>query len=500
MTAAIIEVATKALEDSPAYDFFPEVAEYLIKYLKCIRPGDTCHFRILLCAVQILRGAFAGAFGCLCNADCKLADNICMRLLKAMEPAFEDSSLVVGEYLENVSGANQDFVCPNPGSGYEHCPAWTIKACVLMGDLYQITFKALLDVGCKVTVHNLSGPGSNVVYFVKSLTSAVTGHENMYINMHTSHIVNLAVACKQWSASFQVEFQRRLYQSIASMLTEASGGNPSNLCKLLLENTDARYFAESAAEIAMLEDYKEALVSFLCMQLYMDNEDVHVFSSDGEAIEGIDIAQRYVKNNLPDLIQMFPDDVRCKEDVTIRQAHALMGERGRAKSLDTRIKKGTAVPWQQRFDELKAFKGEFNHCNVPKEYATNQSLANWVRTQRKMHKKEKKSDIEMERIRMLTSIGFAWELPRHVGSKKGRRFKGKKVNGKTWHDWFDELKEYKSANGDCLVPTKTKLGIWVSNQRTNFKKEKKSDIETERIRMLTSIGFDWNPPRTNQYT
>lgn len=255
-----------------------------------------------------------------------------MRLLKAMEPAFEDSSLVVGDYLENVSGANQDFVCPNPGSGYKHCPAWTIKACVLMGDLYQITFKALLDIGCKVTVHNLSGPGSNVVYFVKSLTSAVTGHKNMYINMHTSHIVNLGVPSKVWSASFQVGFQRSLYQSIASMLTEASGGKPSNLCQLLLDSADARYFVESSAEIAILQgNFKDTLVSILCFELYKGNGEVTVFSSEVEsAIDGIDIVQTYAKNNLPDLIRMFPDDVRCKEDVTIRQAHALMSERGRS--------------------------------------------------------------------------------------------------------------------------------------------------------------------------
>lgn len=64
-----------------------------------------------------------------------------------------------------------------------------------------------------------------------------------------------------------------------------------------------------------------------------------------------------------------------------------------------------------------------------------------------------------------------------------------------------QLKEYKIKHGDCNVPTKykqnTALGRWVSTQRSEFKKfchgDEAAAIDSERIRMLESIGFVWFP-------
>jgi Helicase associated domain len=39
--------------------------------------------------------------------------------------------------------------------------------------------------------------------------------------------------------------------------------------------------------------------------------------------------------------------------------------------------------WMERLQELKAFKDVFNHCNVPSNYLSNKSLANWIKGQRK---------------------------------------------------------------------------------------------------------------------
>ena len=38
--------------------------------------------------------------------------------------------------------------------------------------------------------------------------------------------------------------------------------------------------------------------------------------------------------------------------------------------------------WQTRCDELIAFKQQYGHSNVPRNYAQNKSLAIWVMTQR----------------------------------------------------------------------------------------------------------------------
>ena len=40
--------------------------------------------------------------------------------------------------------------------------------------------------------------------------------------------------------------------------------------------------------------------------------------------------------------------------------------------------------WLTRYDELKKYKNENGHCKVPKDYPPNQSLGNWVITQREL--------------------------------------------------------------------------------------------------------------------
>jgi hypothetical protein len=73
-----------------------------------------------------------------------------------------------------------------------------------------------------------------------------------------------------------------------------------------------------------------------------------------------------------------------------------------------------------------------------------------------------------------------------------------------WRDLFRQLCEYKVQFGDCLVParysTNPKLGNWVSNQRTRYRKnteEKSTSTRAEYIRALNGIGFDWGTSETD---
>ena len=67
---------------------------------------------------------------------------------------------------------------------------------------------------------------------------------------------------------------------------------------------------------------------------------------------------------------------------------------------------------------------------------------------------------------------------------------------------FDELVEFKKANGHCNVPTSYKkvnrsLSIWVQGMRRKYKLYKEegqhSQMTEERIAKLESIGFVWKP-------
>lgn len=42
--------------------------------------------------------------------------------------------------------------------------------------------------------------------------------------------------------------------------------------------------------------------------------------------------------------------------------------------------------WNEHYEELKAFKGRYGHCNVPRGYKENVKLGRWVDKQRSSYK------------------------------------------------------------------------------------------------------------------
>jgi hypothetical protein len=96
----------------------------------------------------------------------------------------------------------------------------------------------------------------------------------------------------------------------------------------------------------------------------------------------------------------------------------------------------------------------------------------------------KNSSLNDSRLERLQMIGFRW------AKRKGQA---------SWNEKFNELVQYKAANGNCHVPTKykanTALGRWVSTQRAEYKKysegNTKTTITAEKVRRLEGIGFAW---------
>eukprot|EP00586_Coscinodiscus_wailesii_P001156 CAMPEP_0172485650 /NCGR_PEP_ID=MMETSP1066-20121228/13770_1 /TAXON_ID=671091 /ORGANISM="Coscinodiscus wailesii, Strain CCMP2513" /LENGTH=376 /DNA_ID=CAMNT_0013251037 /DNA_START=171 /DNA_END=1301 /DNA_ORIENTATION=+ len=67
--------------------------------------------------------------------------------------------------------------------------------------------------------------------------------------------------------------------------------------------------------------------------------------------------------------------------------------------------------WEKRYNELKEFKIQNGHCNVPQKYVKNPSLGIWVCTQRQEYKKylnSKTSSMTKGRLEALKTIDFAW--------------------------------------------------------------------------------------------
>jgi hypothetical protein len=69
--------------------------------------------------------------------------------------------------------------------------------------------------------------------------------------------------------------------------------------------------------------------------------------------------------------------------------------------------------WGDRLEELRQFKEEFSHCNVPSNYSENPRLATWIKCQRRQYKlytEGKPSNMTPQRVNELEKLGFEWEL------------------------------------------------------------------------------------------
>ena len=155
------------------------------------------------------------------------------------------------------------------------------------------------------------------------------------------------------------------------------------------------------------------------------------------------------------------------------------------------------IPFDARIKQLRKFKSEFGHVDVPQIYKENPSLGYWVHHMRqayRLFKMGKKSGYELskERIEMLDKMGFVWS------KDADRELK--------FMEMCQKLQEYKEKHGDCNVPHRYKqnkpLGLWVSDLRTSYRFRKKGvdkkgkrcgyDLTDDRIRRLESMGFEWS--------
>lgn len=150
------------------------------------------------------------------------------------------------------------------------------------------------------------------------------------------------------------------------------------------------------------------------------------------------------------------------------------------------------VLWQQRFQQLVAYKEENGHCCVPITYS-DQLLARWVKRQRYQYNRYqdgKPSVINAERIEDLESIGFIWD-----------------AHSVLWEENWNELSAYVKSHGHCCIRTNDsanrQLATWAKCQRRQHKllrNGKRSNMTEERVDKLNSLGFVWYLRQPNSCT
>ena len=128
--------------------------------------------------------------------------------------------------------------------------------------------------------------------------------------------------------------------------------------------------------------------------------------------------------------------------------------------------------WDQRFQELAAFKARFGHCSVPVRWPENPALANWVNNQRELMSAGR---IDAGRRELLTKLGV---VP-YGGQRRV-----------SWTSRYEALLAFKRAHGHCRVPEgwseDPALAYWVNTQRARFAKGR---MNLERQRLLEAAGF-----------
>ena len=129
---------------------------------------------------------------------------------------------------------------------------------------------------------------------------------------------------------------------------------------------------------------------------------------------------------------------------------------------------GNTRYWDERLDELRKYKAEHGHCNVPQGQGP---LGTWVHNQR-----QREGTLSEENIQKLDDVGFVWNTQ---GGQK------------TWDERLNDLMRYKAEHGDCNVPQgHGTLGIWVHNQRL-----RKDNLSEERVQKLDDLDFNWDARR-----
>ncbi|KAL9189803.1 hypothetical protein ACHAXT_009478 [Thalassiosira profunda] len=136
--------------------------------------------------------------------------------------------------------------------------------------------------------------------------------------------------------------------------------------------------------------------------------------------------------------------------------------------------------WNEKYEQLKAYRAYHGHCNVPQRYGNDPQLGRWVKKQRYLYKKGK---LSVERTQLLDDIEFEWNAER---DRDISRFSS---DDELWGERLEQLRAYKEEHGDCNVPKRyALLGKWVQWQRYLYKKGKLADERKER---LEEIGFNW---------
>ncbi|KAI2510085.1 hypothetical protein MHU86_4379 [Fragilaria crotonensis] len=164
--------------------------------------------------------------------------------------------------------------------------------------------------------------------------------------------------------------------------------------------------------------------------------------------------------------------------------------------------------WNDFYQEFLKYKNETGHAKVPLHHPI---LGNWVRTQRMHYKQWQEASIRVEkdddmddaschhrdflltpeRYELLQSAGFIFHVKDHEWMEHYQALVAAVQTDDDDNDVQTMNDNNDNGNGRRhRMPEGTTLGMWIKNQRMQYKR---GTLSKERIELLHAIDFCWNP-------
>lgn len=156
--------------------------------------------------------------------------------------------------------------------------------------------------------------------------------------------------------------------------------------------------------------------------------------------------------------------------------------------------------WLYIYNLAKEYYEKNGDLLIPQDYVVYKNeekinLGMWINTQRRRYKSGR---LSKERILLLEDIKMVWKFHNKYPLEEKLENDVENKNLVKWTRMYDLAKEYYKKNGNLLIPHfyevssdgKTyKLGIWLHNQRSFYKKGK---LPPSRTLLLEDIGIKWS--------
>jgi hypothetical protein len=141
--------------------------------------------------------------------------------------------------------------------------------------------------------------------------------------------------------------------------------------------------------------------------------------------------------------------------------------------------------WELRLRELKRFRKEHGHCQVPNKYRPNRALSQWAN---RVRAERRAGRLPEDKVRRLDALGFAWAGPPTCWDV-------------VWERHLEELKQFRKENGHLEVPNiypaNRPLARWAHHLR---QQKRRGSLSAERVRQLDVLGFVWVNVRRRDYS